>query len=361
MMVYFALAIGMGVNYCANPLKVINYLSVVNPTIMASVPRILDLIYSNVQRQLAQSKKHKQAIFHWAIAIGDKVSRLANEEKNVPLLLQLQHRLADRLVLKKLRRITGEKMRMLCCAGAPLPEKIHRFFNACGVFIIYGYGLTEAFATVSCFKLSHNVHGTVGYPLDCLEVKIAENGEILFKGPTIMVGYYNKPKETAAAFDNGWLKTGDGGYLRDDGNIVLTDRLKDLMRTPAGLYVAPQMLESIFCKDTYIAQIVVIGDGRNYLTALIVPDFSQLNVYATNAGLDTSDSAKLLQEPKILDLYTARIEELNKDLALHEKIKRFTLLPQEFSQDKGELTITLKARRKVINEHYRDIIEAMYR
>ncbi len=262
----------------------------------------------------------------------------------------------------KVQRIMGiEHGNIFPTAGAPLSAAITEFFRAMGVPIVIGYGLSETTATVSCYPYVGYEVGTVGTPLSGLEVKIGPDNEILVKGPTIMRGYFNKPEETAAVFTpDGFFRTGDAGYFDANGAIVLTDRIKDLFKTSNGKYIAPQAIESRLGEDKYIEQVAVIGDNRKFVTAIIVPAIEALKEFARNKKIQYRNLEELLADNRVRDLIANRIEALQEGLASFEKIKKFTLLPKEFTMEAGELTNTLKIRRPVINRHYASQIEAMY-
>ncbi len=246
-------------------------------------------------------------------------------------------------------------------AGAPLSPAITEFFRAMDVPIVIGYGLSETTATVSCFPDENYEIGTVGTVLPGIEVKIGADNEILVKSPTVMRGYYNKPEETAAVFTpDGFFRTGDAGYFDQQGALVLTERIKDLFKTSNGKYIAPQAIESRLGEDKYIEQVAVIGDNRKFVTAIIVPAIEALKEYASRKKIRYRNLDELLSNPRVRELIGNRIEALQEGLASFEKIKKFTLLPKEFTMEAGELTNTLKIRRPVINRHYASQIEAMY-
>ena len=268
----------------------------------------------------------------------------------------------DKFVFSKIRRAVGvENGNIFPTAGAPLSDTINEFLHICGINIVYGYGLSETTATVSCFDLVGYEFGTVGSLMPDIQVKLGENNEILVKGKTVMKGYYRKPEETARVFtEDGWFRTGDAGKVNEQGALVLTERLKDLFKTSNGKYIAPQALETRLGEDKYIDQVAVIGDQRKYVTAIIIPAYEALKEYAAQKQIQYRNLEELVKNQKIQALISERIEALQKNFARFEQIKRFTLLPQAFSMEKGELTNTLKIRRSVINLLYKDEIEAMY-
>lgn len=356
---YFALGNGMVVNYCDDTGKIVEYLQEVKPTIMCAVPRFYEKIYGAVFEKLEKAPPSKKRLFMWAVELGDRVYRRVKEKQPLPWDLRLKHRIAEKLVLHKLRDLVGGRIRFFPCAGAPLSKHIEEFFHAVGIPIKYGYGLTETTATVTCHEEYHYRPGTVGKPIYGVDVKIAPNGEILVRGETVMKGYYKKPEATAEVFEDHWFKTGDVGVL-EDGYLTITDRIKDLMKTSGGKYIAPQLIETTVGKDHFIEQISIIGDERKYVSALIVPAFDALEDYAKSRNIPYTSREDLIGHPEIVQFYQERIEQNQRELAGFEKIKKFRLLSKPFTQEDGEMTPTMKLKRKVINEKYRDIIDGMY-
>ena len=356
---YYVIGHGMTNAYVHDMTKVIDCLREIRPTIMCAVPRFYEKIYTSAFEKLDEGEPWRKKLFLWALGVGEAVYLRRKEKQFLSPLLRLQWLAAEALVLRKLQGIVGGRIRFLPCAGAPLARKIEEFFHSAGIHITYGYGLTETTATVTCHEDFHFRPGTVGKPIEGVEVKIAPNGEILVRGETVMSGYYRKPEATAEAFEDGWLKTGDVGVL-EDGYLTITDRIKELMKTSGGKYIAPQYVESTLAGDPYIEQLIVIADGRPYATALIVPAFDALEAYAKTWNIAYSSREELVQDPILVRFFEGRIETLQKDLAGYEKVKRITLLPRPFSQEAGEMTPTLKIRRRVIVEKYHDLIDAMY-
>ena len=346
-----------------DPKDIQNTIREIRPTIMCSVPRFWEKVYSAIQDNLSKMKGIARRLAERAFVIG----RRRNVEylrvgKRVPLWLECQYRFYDKFVFSKIRRAVGvEKGNIFPTAGAPLSDTINEFLHICGINIVYGYGLSETTATVSCFDLVGYEFGTVGSLMPDIQVKLGENNEILVKGKTVMKGYYRKPEETARVFtEDGWFRTGDAGKVNEQGALVLTERLKDLFKTSNGKYIAPQALETRLGEDKYIDQVAVIGDQRKYVTAIIIPAYEALKEYAAQKQIQYRNLEELVKNQKIQALISERIEVLQKNFARFEQIKRFTLLPQAFSMEKGELTNTLKIRRSVINLLYKDEIEAMY-
>ncbi|HEX7604834.1 MAG TPA: long-chain fatty acid--CoA ligase, partial [Polyangiaceae bacterium] len=295
---FYALSRGMTNHYVEDPAKVLEAAAQIRPTIMCAVPRLYEKVHAGVMRQTEAASPIRRRLFRWALAVGAEEARHRRDALPVPPVLRLKHQIADALVLRKIRAIFGGRAKFFPCAGAPLSREIEDFFSAAGLFLCQGYGLTETCATVSCYETHHYTPGTVGKPLDGIEVKIAENGEILVRGPGVMRGYYKKPEETAAVLVDGWLRTGDAGRIDPDGSLVITDRIKDLMKTSGGKYVAPQHLESDLVSDLFIDQAAVIGDRRNYVTALLVPSFLALEAWARDRGLSFSSRQELIELPE---------------------------------------------------------------
>ena len=356
---YFALGTGMVVNYCDETGKIVVYLQEVKPTIMCAVPRFYEKIYGTIFEKLESAPPSKRNLFMWAVELGDQVFRRTKEKQPLPWDLKLKYRIAEKLVLKKLRDVVGGRIRFFPCAGAPLSQHIEEFFHAVGIPIKYGYGLTETTATVTCHDEYYYRPGTVGKPIYGVDVKIAPNGEILVRGETVMKGYYKKPEATAEVFEDHWFKTGDVGVL-EDGYLTITDRIKDLMKTSGGKYIAPQLIETTIGKDHFIEQISIIGDQRKYVSALIVPAFEALEEYAKSRNIAYSSREELIAHPEIVQFFAERIEKNQQELAGFEKVKKFKLLAKQFTQEDGEMTPTMKLKRKVINEKYHQVIDSMY-
>ncbi|WP_447878863.1 AMP-dependent synthetase/ligase [Serratia fonticola] len=333
----------------------------VKPTLMCAVPRFYEKIFSAVHEKVARAPWLRRALFHWAIVCGER--KFLQERAGKPLgkLFDLSHRWADKLVLSKLRGILGGRVRFLPAAGAKLDDNVILFFQAMGINIKYGYGMTETCATVSCWEEHNFRFGSIGKPLPGVEVRIGDENEIQVRGPIVMRGYFNKPLETADSFTaDGWLKTGDAGTIDDGGNLFITERLKDLMKTSGGKYIAPQMLEGTLAQDRFIEQVAIVADARKFVSALIVPSFESLEEYAKSVNLKYQDRLELLRNSHIIEMFEKRLREMQKELALFEQVKKFTLLPAAFSMELGELTPTLKLRRKVILQRYQHEIESMY-
>jgi len=355
-----ALGTGMTNYYIRNPREVIDLIKEVKPTIMCAVPRFYEKTYAGVWDNVEKSSSLKKKIFRWALKKGERRLEYEKEGKQVPALLGISNRIAEKLVFKKGREVLGGRIRFMPCAGASLSEDIIRFFHAVGINIKYGYGLTETTATVSCYPDGAFRLGSVGKVMPGLEVRIGKDNEIQLKGPTVMSGYYKKPEATAEVFDDGWFKTGDAGYLEPDGSLYMTDRIKDIMKTSAGKIIAPQLIETLIGKNKFIDHIAVIGDKRPYVTALIAPTLESVRQYAREKLITAKDDIELLRSTLIQDLFQGIINEAQENLAAYEQVKKFTLIPVEFTIPGGELTSTLKLRRRFIYEKYAPEIENMY-
>lgn len=333
-------------------------LAEVKPTLMCAVPRLYEKIYAAVLDKVQKAPAHRRALFNWAIRVGEKHFMA----KKPSLWLNAQYMIANKLVLSKLRALLGGRIRMMPCGGAKLEPTIGMFFHSIGINIKLGYGMTETTATVSCWSDKGFNPNSIGTLMPNVEVKIGEDNEILVKGRMVMRGYYKKPEETAAAFtEDGFLKTGDAGELDASGHLFITDRIKELMKTSNGKYIAPQYIEGKIGKDKFIEQIAVIADAKKYVSALIVPCFESLEEYAKQLNIKYHDRLDLIKNSEIVQMFEKRINELQKELASFEQVKKFTLLPEAFTQKMEEITPTLKLRRKVILQRYKEQIEKMYR
>ncbi len=334
-----------------------------HPTCMSSVPRFWEKVYIAVNEKIKNSNPIQQKIFRHALKVGHKhnIEYIASG-KRPPLALALEYKMLDKSLLSLVRKQLGlTNPNLFPTAGATVSPEVEEFVHSIGLEMIVGYGLTESLATVSCnHKGKAFTVGSVGYPVEGIEIKIGENNEILLKGPTITQGYYKRDNANAAAFDkDGFFHTGDAGYMKN-GELFLTERIKDLFKTSNGKYIAPQMIEAMLLVDKYIEQIVVIADQRKFVSALIVPDFSLLEEYAREHGIAFTDREELCAKPEIVKMVSERIETLQQGLAHYEQIKRITLMPHHFSMESGELTNTLKLKRGAIYKNYKETIDKMY-
>jgi long-chain acyl-CoA synthetase len=318
-------------------------------------------MYARVNEKVAADPPLRQRIFRWAMGVGRRVFRHTVQGTPPGLLLRLQFALADRLVFSKIKARTGGRLRVFISGGAPLAREIAEFFGAAGMLILEGYGLTETSPVISVNRPDRLKPGTVGLPVEGVEVKIAEDGEILTRGPHVMRGYYKKAAATAEAIDKeGWFHTGDIGVIDGDGFLVITDRKKDILVTSGGKNIAPQPIENKIKTNPFFAEIVMIGNRRNFPSALVVPNFEQLERWARAKGVAFTNREELVGNPQVVGHYEELIAGLSKDLAPFEKIKKVSLLTREFSLEAGELTPTLKVKRRVVEEKYKAAIDRMY-
>ncbi|HHQ4894131.1 TPA: AMP-dependent synthetase/ligase [Aeromonas veronii] len=358
---YYVLYCGAENVYIRDPQKVMDVIGEVQPTVMCAVPRLYEKAYAMIQAKVAQAPALRRALFGWATKVGKQMVATRQAGKSVSPLLYGQLWLAERLVFRKLRARFGGRTRFLPVAGARLADDVNLFFQAMGLNLKYGYGMTETTATVCCYEDSQFKLGSIGTALNGIEVKLGENNELLVRSPTVMRGYYNKPDATAEVMtEEGFLRTGDAGELDSQGNIYFTERLKELMKTSNGKYVAPQLVEGTIGKDRFIEQIAIVADARHFVSALIVPCFESLEEYASSINLQYQCKTELLRHSRVMEFFEARIADLQKELAKFEQVKKFTLLPSAFSMELGELTPTMKLRRKIIEAKYQSEIEAMY-
>ena len=334
-----------------------------HPTCMASVPRFWEKVYVAVKERMEKSSIVQRKLFYYALNVGRKrnIQYLARG-KRVPLGLEMEYKFVNKTVLSLVRKQLGlENPHIFPTAGAYVSPEIEEFVHSIGINMLVGYGLTESLATVTCDHdgQSYTV-GSVGRPLQGIDIKISDEGEVLLKGPTIMPGYFRRDSANAEAFDkDGYFHTGDAGYMRN-GELFLKERIKDLFKTSNGKYIAPQMVEGMLLVDKFIEQVSVIADQRKFVAALIVPEFSVLEEWAKENHIEFKDREELCQDQRVNEMMRERIDTLQQRLASYEKIKRFTLLPHHFSMESGELTNTLKLKRSVVNRRYQDVIEKMY-
>lgn len=360
---YFCLFTGIEVYINPDPKIIQDTIKEVRPNCMCSVPRFWEKAYAVIQDKLSRMSGFKKKMMLKALRVGaERNLRYARLGLKAPMLLEMQYKFFDKQVFAPVRAAMGVDQGVIFpTAGAPLSNNIVEFFHSIGVNIVIGYGLSETTATVTCYPQVDWQIGTVGTPIPEVEVRIGDNNEIQVKGPTVMSGYFNREQATQEAFtDDGWFRTGDAGYIDEAGAVVLTERIKDLFKTSNGKYIAPQAIESRLGEDRYIEQVAVIGDNRKYVSAIIIPAFEALKDYARRHKIDFRNLEDLVNNSDIRKFFAERIEKLQKGLAGFEKIKKFTLLPREFTIENGELTNTLKLRRPVINNRYANVIEAMY-
>lgn len=357
---YFMIFNGARIAYAESMQTVPEDLVQVRPTVAASVPRLYEKMYLKIQESMKAASPVKKHLFDWALSIGRECLSIRTAGRVPNFLMRLKYGLADRLVFRKLKDKLGGRMRFFISGGAPLAKELGEFFGASGVLILEGYGLTETSPVIAVNSEAHVKYGTVGRPLPNVEVRIAADGEILTRGPCVMKGYYKNEAATAAVFEGEWFKTGDIGEIDAEGFLKITDRKKDLIVTSGGKNISPQNIENMILMDPSFLQVVVIGDKRNYLVALIVPQKKNLEDKALELGIGELSWTDKLRHPAILAWAEAKIQARTRDLARYEQIKYFTFLEKELSLEAGELTPTLKVKRKIIMERFAPLIDAMY-
>ena len=359
------LAVTVGATLIVNndPKRVQQSMRDTNPTCMSAVPRFWEKVYAGVMEKIEKAGSLQQRIFSNALAVGRKYNiEYLSRGKRPPLTLRLKYDVINKALFGKVRKELGlVNANIFPTAGAAISAHVEEFVHSIGINMIAGYGLTESLATVSCDRLGEPYSvGSVGRIIDGLDVKISEEGEVLLKGPSLFYGYYNRDDITAASFtEDGYFKTGDAGYIKD-GELFLTERIKDLFKTSNGKYIAPQMIETRLLVDKYIDQIAVIADERKFVSALIVPEYRLLEEYAKANGIEYGSMEELCADKRINEMIKERIDTLQQQLAYYEQVKRFTILPKPFTMDNGELTNTLKLKRRVVNENYKAAIDKMY-
>ena len=348
---YVPLFSGAKIAYAESTFTVAQNMQEVSPTVMLSVPRLYETMHDRVLRAVQAGSSLKQKIFHWGVSVGSAVSSVIQQGKKPSAILQLQQNIADKLVFAKLKAATGGQLRFFVSGGAALPQSIAEFFHAAGILILEGYGLTETSPVISLNHPEKWKFGTVGVPIPGVEVQIAEDGEILTRGPHVMKGYFNNEDATAEVIDGeGWFHTGDIGIIDDDGFIKITDRKKNIIVLSNGKNVAPQPIESQLVQSPFIDQIMLVGNERKNVAALIVPNFDALKSWASENGVDTSDLPEMLKTREVQQFIQSEIRERLTDFADFEQVRRFALLEKEFSQEEDEMTPTLKLKRNVIIE-----------
>jgi len=356
---YCMLSAGVTIAYAGSVDTLSDDMRDVAPTVMCAVPRLYEKMYARIMDTVDGSSRMRRSLFHWAVAAGRRYvdQRLSG---SVGVMTRGGRALADALVFKRVRSRTGGRLRFFISGGAPLSREIAEFFHAAGLPILEGYGLTETSPVITVNTLDHLKFGTVGRPLSGVEILIAGDGEILARGDNVMQGYYKKPEETAAVLVDGWLHTGDIGHIDDDGYLVITDRKKDIIVTAGGKKVAPQAVEGALKRSPYITEAVLVGDRRKFLAALIVPAFDKLEEFAKTSNVPYGSLEELVASPKVVDLIRAQIDEVCAALAPFEKPKRFVLVPRDLSIEAGELTPSLKVKRRVLEDEYAASIDALY-
>jgi long-chain acyl-CoA synthetase len=333
----------------------------VRPHVVISVPRLFEKIYARVMDQVLAGSRLKRAIFVWALGTGKKYAAKVIAHEPVPKVLAVKRGLAQKLVFSKITARTGGRMRFFVCGGAPLSTDITEFFYALGLVILPGYGLTETSPVLTGSTFENYRFGTVGKAIPDVELRIAEDGEILARGPNVMMGYYKNEADTREVMKDGWLHTGDIGRLDGDGFLIITDRKKDIIVTSGGKNIAPQPIESLIQMSPYVANAVVVGSTRKFISALIVPDFDKLESHARAKGIPFRDRAELCRRPELIDFLLGEVNRVTPDLASYERVKKIAVLDRDFEIGLGEVTPTLKVKRDIVEQKYADLIEALYR
>lgn len=352
---------GAKVSFLENPKLIAHALVEVKPTLMCSVPRFYQKIYGGIQEMVNTSSESKKKIFSWALSVGKEVAELKRNQQSVPLILGLKNKIAHAMVFGKIKNKLGGNLWFMPCGGASISPEVTQFFDAMGIHITVGYGLTETTATLTAFPLSKYEHGTAGKPIGNTQIKIGDNDEILAKGDGIMKGYYNKPEETAKVFtEDGWFRTGDAGRIDEKGNLIITDRIKDLMKTSNGKYIAPQPIENLLSNNNWVQQVMLIAEGRPFVTALIVPNFEFLQEKLKELNIPFTHWNEVVELQSVKDLYKHTIDEIQQKLSGIEKVKKFILMPSEFEISTGEITPTLKIKRNIVLQKYQSLIDEMY-
>ncbi|MDX8571997.1 long-chain fatty acid--CoA ligase [Elizabethkingia sp. HX QKY] len=352
---------GAKVYFLEDPKNIAHALIEVKPTMMCTVPRFFQKVYAGIHDVVEKSSPTKKKIFNWSLGIGKQYAELKRTEKEIPFGLKAKHGLADLLVFSKMKEKLGGRLWFTPCGGASISPEVTEFFDAIGLHLTVGYGLTETTATLSLFPFTKYKYGSCGKILPGVEIRIGADNEIQARGSGIMKGYFNKPEETKAVFtEDGWFKTGDAGNIDDQGNLTITERIKDLLKTSNGKYIAPQQVENILSNNNYIQQVMVVAEGRQFVSALIVPNFEFLKGELSKMNIPFTSWNEIVKNEAVNKLYKTKIEEFQTSLASFEKVKKFVLMPAEFEIGSGEITPTLKIKRKVVSEKYKDLIEQMY-
>jgi long-chain acyl-CoA synthetase len=352
---------GMSVYYAESIDKVADNLREVRPTIFVGVPRIFEKVYAKAKLMAAQSSPFKEKIFDWAIDAGKDFALKTERKENISYFLAVKHSIADRVVFAKFRAFFGGRLRFCITGGAAISNDIYLMFNGAGVAIMQGYGLTETSPVITSSNPIDVKLGTVGKPIRNVEVRVASDGELEVSGPNVMLGYYKKDDATRDAFtDDGFFKTGDIGEIDDEGFLKITDRKKELFKTSGGKYIAPSPIEQMIKSSRYVSQVVLVGNDRKFPAALIVPNFDQLASFAKNENLGVKTPQDFCANEKVVKLLEKQVDELTKDLSKYEKVKKIALLKDEMTVEGGELTPTLKVKRRVVNEKYKDVIDKIY-
>lgn len=357
---YVPLFTGASIAYAESIDKIAANMLEVKPTIILGVPRFYEKTYAAIEEKISSLSPLKKGIFEWSLNVGHSYSEKKNKGDQLSLVLKLKNSLADRLVFKALQEGLGGRMRFFVSGGAPLSKELTAFFEAAGIIILEGYGLTETSPVITCNRIKSRKKGSVGQALPGVEIKIEADGEIITRGPHVMQGYFNNPEKTDEVIKGGWFYTGDIGEIDNDGFLTITDRKKDIIVTSGGKNVAPQSIETRLVSHPLINQVMVYGDRKKYITALIVPDFIKLEELANREKISYESTRELCLNKRIIDIYLKATEESLKNFAPYEQVKKVALADEEFSMERGEITPTLKLKRKVLIEKYGKLLEALY-
>ncbi|UCC38327.1 MAG: long-chain fatty acid--CoA ligase [Candidatus Aminicenantes bacterium] len=355
------LYIGASIGYAESMETVPQNWLEIRPTVMTAPPRLFEKLYAKVLESALSSSPLKRKIFFWAIKVGKKYGENKLTKQPISRWLQFKKNLAHKLVFSKIIEKTGGRFRFFISGSAPLSKDIAEFFHAIGLLVLEGYGLTETSPAITVNTFENLKFGAVGKPIPEVEVRIAEDGEILTRGPHIMKGYYKMERETAEVMEGGWFHTGDIGYLDEEGFLVITDRKKDIIVTSGGKNVAPQPIENLLKMNPYISNVMVIGDKKKFISALVVPEFEKLEEYAKSSGITYENPSDLTKKEEILNFMLAEVDRSSSSLASFERIKKIALLDREFEIEEGEMTPTLKVKRNIVEEKYKDLIESFYK
>ena len=358
---FYAMHRGITVSYAQSIDTLLADFEEKRPTMILAVPRVCEKVYQKIITQVKEQSPFKQKVFHWGQEVGNQISQLREKHKRIPLFLQLKYKIVYAIIFKKLQDKLGGRLKWMTAAGAPTAPEIIRFFNAAGITVIQGYGMTETTAPASIQSLADFRIGTTGKPMPGQDIKIAEDGEILIKGGNVMKGYWKLPNETKEVFTpDGYLMSGDIGKFDEEGNLLITDRKKDLLITSGGKNIAPQRIEGIFKSDPLFTQFIVIGERKKYLTGLCNINLEEVERFAKEEGISYGKPLDLLDNQKILDMIQKHVDECNTHLAKYESIKSIRIVKNDFSQEGGELTPSLKLKRKIVLQKYNDLIDDMY-
>ncbi|MEJ5362471.1 MAG: long-chain fatty acid--CoA ligase [Spirochaetota bacterium] len=358
---FYGMYVGITASYAESLDTILQDIQEKRPTVVLAVPRVLEKVYQRIISQVQEQSPFKQKVFYWGQKVGNKISTLREQKKKPGLLLKLKYKIAYTIIFKKLQNALGGRVRWMTASGAPTAREIILFFNSAGIMVIEGYGMTECCAPATMSNIADYRIGTVGRPLPGVDIKIADDGEILIKGDNVFKGYWKMPEETKESFtSDGYFMSGDIGVFDDAGFLMITDRKKDLIITSGGKNVAPQKIENLIKSDPLFTQAIVIGDKRKYLTALVNISQEQAERIARESGIDFGSFNELLENEKFQKIVESHIEKCNQKLARYETIKKIGIIKSEFSKETGELTATLKVKRKVVQEKYKSIIENLY-